>query len=36
MIVLTTFAPEPLSRSAPSLRPPQRVGFVQHRRRDVD
>jgi N-carbamoylputrescine amidase len=31
MIVLTASAPEPLSRSAPSQRPPLRVGLVQHR-----
>ncbi|MEZ0356276.1 nitrilase-related carbon-nitrogen hydrolase [Mycobacterium sp. SA01] len=31
MITLTARAPEPLSRSAPSQRPPLRVGLVQHR-----
>ena len=31
MITLTASAPEPLSRSAPSQRPPLRVGLVQHR-----
>ncbi len=31
MITLTAPAPEPLSRSAPSDRPPLRVGLVQHR-----
>lgn len=31
MITLTATAPEPLSRSTPSQRPPLRVGLVQHR-----
>lgn len=31
MITLTAPAPEPLSRSGPSRRPPLRVGLVQHR-----
>lgn len=37
MITLTASAPDSLSRSAPSQRPPLRVGLVQHRwRPDVD
>ena len=31
MITLTATAPEPLSRTTPSQRPPLRVGLVQHR-----
>lgn len=31
MITLTATAPDPLSRSTPSDRPPLRVGLVQHR-----
>jgi hypothetical protein len=31
MITLTATAPDPLSRSTPSHRPPLRVGLVQHR-----
>ena len=37
MITLTATAPEPLSRTTPSDRPPLRVGLVQHRwRPDAD